>query len=62
MPGGKGFVSRQQARMAFAQKKSWAQKWADETNWEDLPETADDANAVKRVRKKLESIKRRKDA
>lgn len=45
------FLSKRQARWAFANKKPWAKKWAKVTNFKSLPA---------RVRKKKKSKRMRK--
>jgi hypothetical protein len=54
------FKSRAQARWMFAKKPALAKEWAEKTDWEELPETAQDAKTVANVKKKLADIKKRK--
>jgi hypothetical protein len=46
------FVSRAQEKWAFANKKPWAQEWADKTKG-NLPDHVTPKDLVKRIKKKL---------
>lgn len=52
------FKSVRQMKWAFANKKPWAQEWADKTPKTGLPERATPKTLINRIKKKL--VKKRK--
>lgn len=55
------FVSRSQARFMFAKHPEKAKEWAAKTDFENLPETAQEGKTIAKVKKHLDGIKKRSD-